>query len=156
MRLGVISDTHKEKYYIDKAMEKLKNVDMIIHLGDNVQDVLEIQKKFKGKIANVKGNCDFQGNTPIEKLLLEEEKLIFITHGHKYDVKNGLLRLRYKALELGVEIVLYGHTHISKIDYEDGIFFVNPGSPSLPRNGFNSVAIIEINKSNIVPSIINI
>ena len=156
MRLGVISDTHKEKYYIDKAIEKLKNVDIIIHLGDNVQDVLEIQKNFKGKIANVKGNCDFQVNTPIEKLLLLEEKLIFITHGHKYDVKNGLLKLRYKALELGAEIVLYGHTHISKIDYEDGIFFINPGSPTLPRNGFNSVAIIELDKSNIVPSIIHI
>ena len=156
MLLGVISDTHKEITYIKKAIEKLKAVDIIIHLGDNVEDIKEIEKIFKGPIINVRGNCDFSNKIPSESTMILADKKLLITHGHKYGVKDNLLKLRYRALELGVDLVLYGHTHISKIDFEDGIFFVNPGSPSFPKNGLNSVVSIEISGTKISPTIIEI
>ena len=154
MLVGVISDTHKEVTYIRKAMEKLKAMDMIIHLGDNVEDVKEIEKIFKGTIINVRGNCDFSNKTPNERTIVLEGKKLLITHGHKYGVKDNLLKLRYRALELGADLVLYGHTHVSKVDFEEGIFFVNPGSCTLPKNGLNSVATVEITEEKINPSII--
>ena len=156
MLLGVISDTHKNKYYINKAIEKLENVDMIIHLGDNTQDIKEIEKIYKGSIIYVSGNCDFMDSESSEKILLLGGKKVFITHGDRYDVKNGLLKLRYRALELGVEIVLYGHTHVSKVDYEGGVFFINPGSTATPRNGVNTVATVDITGNTIIPSIVDI
>ena len=36
---------------------------MLIHLGDNVEDIAIIKKYYKGRIINVKGNCDFSTST---------------------------------------------------------------------------------------------
>lgn len=153
MIIGVISDTHRHTWVIENAIKKLEGSDIIIHLGDNVQDVKEISKYYKGPIINVKGNCDFAVDTPSERVEIIAGKKFFITHGHRYDVKYDLSRLRYKALEIEADVVLFGHSHVSKIAYEDGIWFVNPGSPALSRDGFNSVASIKIEKDKINPSI---
>ena len=153
MLIGVISDTHRYNWIIENAVSKLQGIDLLIHLGDNVQDIKEIQKYYKGKIINVKGNCDFSVDIPSEKIEVIENKKFFITHGNRYDVKYDISRLRYRALEVGAEVVLYGHTHISKISFEDGIWFINPGSPAVPRDGFFSVATINIDNNIINASI---
>jgi putative phosphoesterase len=33
------------------------------------------------------------------------------------------------------DILLYGHTHVFMLKKEDGVIYVNPGSPSFPKNG---------------------
>lgn len=156
MIIGVISDTHRHLYEIKKAVKKLKNADMIIHLGDNVEDVEKISRFFEGDIISVRGNCDISSFTPGERTEIIEGKKFFITHGHRYNVRYDLLNLEQRALEIEADIVLYGHTHISQIVFQEGIYFVNPGSPSVPRDDFCSVAKIEIKDGNITPSIINV
>ena len=156
MLIGVISDTHRYKWVIEEAVKKMGEVDMIIHLGDNVQDVEEVAKYFKGKIINVKGNCDFSKSVPVDIIEMIEGKKFLITHGHRYDVKNSLTRLKLKALEVSADVVLFGHSHVSGIAYEDGIWFVNPGSPAVPRNGFFSVALIKIEEGEVKASIIEL
>lgn len=153
MLVGVLSDTHRHIWAIDEAVAALKDCDMIIHLGDNVQDVKEISKYFKGKVIGVCGNCDFTTSVPNDRIETIEGKKIFITHGHRYDVKYDILKLKYKAQEIQADVVLYGHTHIARIDYEDGIWFINPGSPVLSRDGYNSVAVLEIKNGVINGSI---
>ena len=153
MIIGVISDTHRYSWVIENAVNRLDNPDILIHLGDNVQDLREISKYYKGEIINVKGNCDFAVDTPSERIEDISGKRVFMTHGHRYDVKYDLSRLKYRALEVGADIVLFGHTHVSKIVYENGIWFVNPGSPAISRDGFNSIAIITIEDGKINPSI---
>lgn len=156
MLIGVISDTHRYKWVIEEAVKKMGEVDMIIHLGDNVQDVEEIAKYFKGKIINVKGNCDFSKSVPVDIIEMIEGKKFLITHGHRYDVKNSLTRLKLKALEVSADVVLFGHSHVSGIAYEDGIWFVNPGSPAVPRDGFFSVALIKIEEGEVKASILEL
>ena len=153
MVIGVISDTHRYVWAIEKTLEKMKDVDMIIHLGDNVQDVIEIKKYFKGRIIYVKGNCDFCSEVPNDIIETIDGMKFLITHGHRYEVKYNIDKLEEKALEIGADVVLYGHTHVSLITYEHGIWFVNPGSPSISRDGFNSVAIIEIKNGKVNPGI---
>lgn len=153
MHIGVVSDTHRYKKFISKVVDVLHSTELIIHLGDNVQDINDIKKVYTGTIINVKGNCDFNTDTPIERLEIINGKRFFITHGHVYDVKRGLYRLKYRALEEKADIVLFGHTHISQIAYEEGIWFINPGSPSVPRDGFNSVVTIDMQKGIISPDI---
>src|SRR5659263_307561 len=150
MRIGVISDTHRNASKIELLGDKIKALDVLIHLGDNVDDISIIEKYYKGRIINVKGNCDFSTSTPYDRLEDICGKRIFITHGHKYSVKQGLLKLRYKALETGADIVLYGHTHIGKIDFEEGVWYINPGSASEPRDGYPSFAIIDIKGEAII------
>ena len=154
MHIGVISDTHMVISSIERLEKEIKGVDVLIHLGDNVADVATIEKHYKGKIINVKGNCDFSESVPNDRLIEIGEKKIFLTHGHNYGVKENLSGLRYKALETGADIVLYGHTHVAKIDFEDGIWYINPGSASLPRDGDRSYVIITINQGNIEPKVI--
>ena len=154
MRIGVISDTHMIISSIDELGGKIKGMDLIIHLGDNVDDIPTLQKNYSGRIINVKGNCDFSTSVPNDRLEEICGKKIFLTHGHRYGVKDNLLKLRYKALETGADIVLYGHTHIAQIDYEEGIWYINPGSASLPRDGDRSFVIISIDKGKIMPNLI--
>lgn len=153
MLIGVISDTHRNISSIELLGDKIKVMDMLIHLGDNVDDISIIKKHYKGKIINVKGNCDFS-NTPIDRVEDIGGKVVFLTHGHRYSVKDNLYKLKSKALETGAHIVLYGHTHIAKIDFNDGIWYINPGSASQPRDGARSFAIINIDGDVIEPSLI--
>ena len=153
MRIGVISDTHRDRKFVKRIENIFFDVDMIIHLGDNVEDVLQIEKFYRGPVINVKGNCDFSVSVPSERIEILKGKKFFITHGHRYDVKYDLSRLKYRALEEEADIVLFGHTHLSKVIYESGIWFVNPGSPSVPRDGFNSVAVIDLRDKIVNPQI---
>ncbi|MBL4937165.1 metallophosphoesterase [Clostridium sp. YIM B02515] len=149
MQIAVISDTHRHSYSINKAASIIQGMDMVIHLGDNVEDVEVLKEKFKGNIINVRGNCDFTSFVPRERLEEIEGKKIFMTHGDKYNVKYDLLRLKYRAKEVGADVVLFGHTHQSLELYEDGIWFINPGSAALPRDSFKSIAVLEIKNNKI-------
>ena len=156
MEIAVVSDTHRYGFCIKKILEKSKGTDMLLHLGDNVDDAIELSKLYKGKILYVSGNCDFKPLCKKEELILVENKKILMTHGNTYGVKYGLSELIDRAKELSADLVLYGHTHVSKVDFEEGIFFVNPGSPSIPRDGFKSMARVEIKNGKIIPTIVNL
>jgi uncharacterized protein len=149
MKIAVISDTHRHIYSLNQVTKLIHDTDMAIHLGDNVEDVDIIKSNYKGTIINVRGNCDFSSFIPVERMEEVENKKIFITHGHRYDVKHSLLKLKYRAKELGADIVLFGHTHISAEIYEDGIWFINPGSAALPKDSYQSIAIIEISDNKV-------
>jgi hypothetical protein len=64
---------------------------------------------------------------------------IFITHGHRYGVKDSTDRLENEAFKLDVNVCLFGHTHIQAIYKKDNpsngnsLLFLNPGSISLPH-----------------------
>lgn len=149
MLIGIVSDTHRIKEYIKKACEYTKDCDLVIHLGDNIEDAAEIKQYYGGKIINVRGNCDFTKDVPSERIEIIENKKFFITHGHNYNVKSNMINLKYKALEIGADVVLFGHTHIAQIVEDDGILFINPGSVSMPRDGGNSMALMRIVNENI-------
>lgn len=48
-------------------------------------------------------------------------------------MSRNLDNLYYRALELGADIVLFGHTHVHINLLHDNIIILNPGSPSFPR-----------------------
>ncbi|GAA0733147.1 metallophosphoesterase [Clostridium oceanicum] len=153
MKIGVISDTHRGISDINKLVNKFKDTDMLIHLGDNVEDVDIISKVYKKEIINVKGNCDFGVEHPSELLKVIGGKKFFITHGHLYNVKYNLTTLMYRAMELEADVVLFGHTHIPCIENISNIWFINPGSAIMPRNGVPSICIIDLENNHINPCI---
>ena len=154
MLIAVLSDTHRYESYIKMAAKMCKNADIILHLGDNVSDV-EIIKKYTGKdVVFVKGNCDIERSVKVDQLIEVEGKNIFMTHGHEYGVKSGLLNLHYRAKELNADIALYGHSHVASIERHDGIWLINPGSTSLPRGLKHTMAFIEI-KDGVINSWFN-
>ena len=149
MRILVISDTHGK---VDEALKLIKNMekpDLIIHLGDYVEDGEYIERETGIKVELVRGNGDFYNKKYEDDRVLEiGGKRIFLTHGHKYRVKYDVLSLLYRAEELEADIVLFGHTHVPLIVKENNILIMNPGSISFPR-GYKSpktYGIIEINE----------
>lgn len=147
MLIAVISDTHQIDKYIKLGLEAAKGADILIHLGDNVDDVEYLEKNFKGEVYAVKGNCDYSTTYPNERIIEIEGKRIFFTHGHLYGVKNGINNIYYRGCELEADVVLFGHTHTAYIERTENLTLMNPGSISLPRLTKRGIGFIHIKQS---------
>lgn len=153
MKILVISDTHGDINKAEEIIKKSNGIDLIIHLGDYFRDAQKLSSMFPYiPIEYIYGNSDFMiEDVPAEKLLEYEGKKIFITHGHRYSVKWDYDKLYKKAEEMGVDILLFGHTHVAYMAEKGNYIIMNPGSISDPRDESNeSYAIIEINDKKIL------
>jgi putative phosphoesterase len=127
----IVSDSHGITKELEVLKERHRNeVDLMIHCGDSE---LMVDERPMDGFAAVRGNCDYDARYPIDRLEVVGGKKIFVTHGHKYSVKTSLLRLHYRAREVGADVVCFGHSHILGAEMMDGILFINPGSILLPR-----------------------
>ena len=121
MKILVLSDSHREEAPMLAAVRQ-ERPDALVHLGDHANDARALAEEYPLlPLVTVKGNCDFATDAP-------DGTVIFAVHGHRYHVKNGLLSLRYAALEQGAHIVLFGHTHCPYCEYRDGLWLLNPGA----------------------------
>jgi len=151
MRILVISDSHNFVPY--SQIEKIKehgNFDMLIHCGDCYHDADKFAEKLNvDTIVRVPGNCDYVRNKPVLIKEVVEGKILLITHGHVYHVKEGIERLKEDAIQQGADAVIYGHTHCAQNEMVGSILFFNPGSTSLPRYGAKSFGILDISPDKI-------
>lgn len=138
MRILVISDTHGNLDRFREIFEKIKKEDpvqMIVHCGDHYDDAAVLRRSCGIPVVAVKGNCD--GNfSDVSFAILETEAGDFlVTHGHMENVGHNLQRLCYKAEENGCIGAIFGHTHRAAYVQADGMYFMNPGSLTKPRDG---------------------
>ncbi|MFP5494019.1 YfcE family phosphodiesterase [Parvimonas sp. G1641] len=135
MIIAVVSDTHGIVLPVAYSLQRNK-VDIVLHLGDNASDAKKIEQITGMEIYAVAGNCDENSKDVPEELVLEiRRKKFFLTHGHNYDVDNGIDKIVEKAKEVGADYALFGHTHVHLRERVDGITVLNPGSTTLPRKG---------------------
>lgn len=161
MKLIVISDTHGEKSWIQKAVEANRDASIIIHCGDFASD-LDVVKSMPIEGIAVSGNVPdlhrgrlMPDDQMEERVLVYEGVRILLTHGHRYDVKYTLNKLFYRAQEAQADLVLFGHTHAALNLSHDGVTLLNPGSPARPRGGKPGYAIIEIEKGIFTCRLVN-
>ncbi|MBU3104691.1 YfcE family phosphodiesterase [Clostridium gasigenes] len=128
MKIAVISDSHNVNSAIQAVKPYISGVDIVLHLGDGAADIKEITMGFKGEVYGVKGNCDFCEGYPNEKIIKVLDKKILMCHGHIYNVKMELNTIMCRGKELGVDIILFGHSHLCIIEKQDGLLLMNPGS----------------------------
>lgn len=129
----IISDSHGIRYRLDEVLNRVKKVDMIIHLGDICGDAEYLRKQADCPVHIVAGNNDFGGELPREEIIEIADKQIWLTHGHRYHVNYGLAEIIEEAETLGMDIVMFGHTHVPVVREENGLNIVNPGSLAYPR-----------------------
>ncbi|MDF2590499.1 MAG: phosphodiesterase, family [Anaerocolumna sp.] len=150
MKLMIASDIHGSEFYCKKMVEAYHNekAEKLLLLGDllyhgprndlpkeyNPKKVIELLNGIKEEILCVRGNCD----TEVDQMVLEfpimaeycilylENRMIFATHGHKFNPLNIPL------LKQG-DILLNGHTHVPKCERVENIIYMNPGSVSIPK-----------------------
>ena len=148
MKILVLSDSHGTLRYMQTAIE-VNSPNYIIHLGDHSRDIEELKRMYPMlPITCVRGNCDFSDIDAPEQRLAEYDGIrIMMTHGHRYGVKNGLLRYYMAAKENQVDIALFGHTHLAYCEEKDGLWLLNPGSCGSVRP---TCGIIEISGGKVV------
>lgn len=149
----VISDIHGslDGALLVKNAFKKHNADCILCLGDILyhgprndlpndyypKKVIPILNDLANYIISVRGNCDAE----VDQMVLDfactsdyniipyQNNKIFMSHGHIYSPNN------LPTLNKG-DLFLSGHTHIPTAELNnEGIYLLNPGSISLPKNG---------------------
>lgn len=161
MKIMVASDIHGSAYYCQKMTEAYKNsgAQKFLLLGDILyhgprndlpkeyapKKVIEMLNNISDEILCVRGNCDSEVDQMVLKfnimaeyaIIYDGERMIFATHGHKFNKDN------LPSLKKG-DILLHGHTHIPVNESIDGITVMNPGSVSIPKeNSWHGYMIIE-------------
>jgi uncharacterized protein len=119
--LGVISDTHG--LLRPEAVEALRGVDRILHAGD--VGAAEILKELGmlAPVTAVRGNVDsgsWARKLPLSEVVEVDGVSIYMLH--------ILEKLDLKPEGAGFRVVVYGHSHVSKIEEKNGVLYFNPGS----------------------------
>ena len=133
MKILLLSDTHGDCGRPLKVLEKLTDIDLILHCGDYYDDVFRLENKLGIPAISVKGNCD--NNTSEDKEIVETPcGKILLTHGNWEFVEFKYDYLLYMAEEKDCFAVCFGHTHVACAEKIGGIHLINPGSLSEPRD----------------------
>jgi len=153
-RVLVFSDSHGSTRQMISALEEQPSARYALFLGDGAEGFSELAAAFPDvQFYAVCGNCDRVCDLPMFRLVSIAGRKIYMTHGHTEGVKYSMGTLIKQARIHGADIALYGHTHISSVNYIEGLYLVNPGSVSRPRAGRAGYAVIDITESVIVPFI---
>ncbi len=157
MKILIVSDSHGRVTNLEKVIQKVSPIDLMLHLGDFESGEDYIEALADCPVEFIAGNNDFFADIPRDKTIVLGKYTIFMTHGHRYGVNFGTGRIKEAASQLGADIVLYGHTHKPVIDLSSGVWAVNPGSISQPRqeNGKPSYIIMEIDDKGIAHFTLN-
>ncbi|WP_096202770.1 metallophosphoesterase family protein [Bacillus sp. FJAT-45350] len=141
MRVLIVSDSHGQTEELSDVITRHRQeVNLIIHCGDSE---LEANSKELDGVSVVEGNCDYQHDQFPEEIRKElGDYVLYVTHGHHYNVKMTYVPISYKGEEVGANIVCFGHSHVATSFSENGIVYINPGSLRLPRNRSEQTYVI--------------
>lgn len=150
MKIIVASDSHYQNDILDELTDKYQDVDLFLHCGD-----LEDDPDFYPKWIIVRGNNDYFGNFKDEVIIQVQDHRILLLHSHRCSYIHREEQLMQMAYENECDIVLYGHTHVPKMTWKNGVFIMNPGSTSSPRDGKSpSYGILTIEGAHVEGKIV--
>ena len=153
MLIGLISDTHipdrSDKIPIT-ALKALENVELIIHAGDLTSIKIKEELEKIAPVLAVQGNMDRASGLNLPKTLVKtiEGIKIGVKHGEVWP-RGDTQQLYYIAKELGVEVLISGHTHQASIEQINDVLLLNPGSPTVPRLTDPTIILMTIKKGKI-------
>ena len=151
-KLMIASDIHGSALWCRALLDAFERekADRLLLLGDLLyhgprndlpdgyapKEVIAMLSGIKEKLLAVRGNCDTEVDQMVlpfpilaDYALLDVQGLtIFATHGHVWNDGN------LPPLCHG-DVLLFGHSHLPKMERVGDIHCVNPGSVSLPKGG---------------------
>lgn len=134
MKVGVVSDSHGQVENLRRAIKAMREAgaDLIVHLGDDYDDVTALSDQERAMIIQVPGVFStYYQNPRIPNRLIEEWEgvRVLLTHtpaAHKHDLPTDL-KPEGVAARGEVRLVLSGHSHIPEVKEQEGVIWVNPG-----------------------------
>lgn len=157
MLLGVISDSHDDVEYIERAMELFQRfgIDELIHLGDLISPFSLEPILISGIPFRVlRGNNDtdvlvalksverggIYHQSPVEVELNGAKLLLFHGFGDNELTKFTAVSL---ASSGRFDFILYGHTHEVHVEEVGETFIVNPGELCGKLSGRRTAALLD-------------
>ena len=159
MRIGILGDTHGDAAATRQAVTAIRAADLWLHTGDFCRDALLVSALTGSQVTAVGGNCDGRTKAKPDEFLEVCGYLIWLTHGHRYEVKYGLANLESCACQYKADAVIFGHTHQPYSETVNGILLFNPGSAAEPRRGQRrTCGVIEVfpDRSGLISQLIYI
>lgn len=158
-----IGDFHipERAYWIPEELERevfKEAYDAVFCSGDLTSEyVISWLKKLAREVYVVKGNMDHL-KLPTHLVVNVEDLRIGLYHGFGVHPRGDLSKLAIKAKQLGVEVLVTGHTHYPQVAFlnEFGVVIVNPGSATGVWGGDErasltpSFAVMKISGRNLV------
>ena len=133
MSILIVSDTHRHEENLEIVLQREKNLDMLIHLGDSEGSEDYIRTIAECPCYIVKGNNDYFSDLNRDIKMTIGKYRVLLTHGHHYYVSLGTETIISEGRAQDMDIVMFGHTHRPLVDIREDITVLNPGSLSYPR-----------------------
>jgi len=161
VRLAVVADTHLPRgarALPEACLERLRAADLILHAGDIVAaSVLDGLRALGPPVVAVHGNMD----EPELKAALPKEAVV-----EAGEARIGLVHIpgplagreaRLAARFPGCDAVVYGHTHVPHVERLDGVWILNPGSPTERRSApAHSMLELAVDGRKLVPKLVRL
>ena len=157
MLIGVISDTHG--YLNPRVPVLLRGVDHILHAGDIGDDTIIEELARIAPINAVRGNNDREGPTsryPLEATEVLGGFRILLTHEMKVPKQPDAPAVM-EFSNAGVQVVVFGHSHIALREQLGPVLFFNPGAAGKRRfKVVPSIGFLELKTGRIEGSIVTL
>ncbi|MDD5674320.1 MAG: metallophosphoesterase family protein [Chitinivibrionales bacterium] len=148
MKIGIVSDTHRNKEFLEKAVDWLmrkQRIASLYHLGDDYDDVAGLADRYID-IVQVPGVYDerYLNNSLAHKTVETVLGLnIILVHWLEKDLTDDDIAV--------ADVVLSGHTHRHEIKLKDGVVYLNPGhlKGPLDKNMPPSFGMIDITDTGL-------
>lgn len=151
MKYLIVSDIHGSLPTLETVLNfyNEQQCDMLCILGDilnygprnsvpeglNPKAIAERLNNMADQIIAVRGNCESEVDQMLldfpvmadYALLVDNGKRLFLTHGHIYNED--------KMPKGHPDYFFYGHTHLWKLEEQDGTVICNTGSITFPKGG---------------------
>jgi hypothetical protein len=134
-KIVVLSDTHIEKFLLpENLLHHIQSSDTVVHAGDF--DKYQVFQRLNDicKLYAVAGDSDdevIKNELPTEITFKVENLRFGVVHKGNY--LNEFDDLGYKAMELGVNVLIFGHIHRFVVKEIGDVLLLCPGSPTKPR-----------------------
>ena len=128
--IAVISDSHipdRADSIPEEFQVKMKDADKVVHCGDFESEEVYRRLSENYDLIGVKGNCDYFDIESSHKFTRKQVDL-GVYHGAGIHPRGHQPTLAKTARQLGVDVLLHGHTHQQEIAEHDGKILLNPGS----------------------------
>lgn len=129
----------------------LRAADLILHTGDFTSRAVYEELEALGRVAAVAGNMDewpLREELP-ERHIVEEAGLrIGLIHDAGPSAgRHDRLRNSFP----GCDVIVYGHTHLPEASDAEGVWIVNPGSPTERRRApSHTMAVLQEGRPTLV------
>src|SRR5438105_11367679 len=141
----------------DECVRRLEAADLILHAGDFVAASVLEELARHAPVEAVYGNMD----EPALKQALPRERVVEVA-----GAKIGMIHIpgpragreaRLVARFPDCDAVVYGHTHVPQVERHEGVWILNPGSPTDRRRAPEHTMLeLTISRSQLRPELVRV